>query len=79
MGQVEALLSLTSAVNGTLTFSSEIEKSVTFATAFPNTDYRVHITSDVFAPFRIINKTTTGFTISAGAEISGTVGYDVLV
>lgn len=79
MGQVEALLALTSAANGNLTFAAETEKAVLFTTPFPNTDYRVHVTSDVFAPFRITNKTLTGFTISAGAQISGVVGYDVLV
>ena len=77
--QVEALLSLTSAVNGTLTFTAETSQSVVFASAFPDTTYRVHVTSDIFAPFRISAKTTTGFTIEAGAIVSGSVGYDVLV
>ena len=77
--QVEALLSLTSAVNGQLTFAAETSKTVTFASPFPDTTYRVHVTSDIFAPFRITNKTTAGFTIEAGATVSGTVGYDVLV
>lgn len=79
MSQVEAILSLTSAVNGSLTFSSDTEKSVTFAQAFPNTNYRVQITSNVFAPFRIINKTVLGFTVQAGATVTATVGYDVFV
>lgn len=79
MSQVEALLALTSAINGTLTFAAETDKSVTFTTPLPDTSYRVQITSDVFAPFRISSKTTTGFTVSAGAQISGEVGYDVLV
>ena len=79
MTQVETLLALTSAVNGNLTFTNETEKSVTFASPFADTNYRVQVTSDVFAPFRITNKTTAGFTIQAGATISGTVGYDVLV
>lgn len=79
MGQVESILSLTSAVNGNLTFSSEAEKSVVFTTPFSNTNYRVQITADVFAPFRITNKTTLGFTIQAGATISGVVGYDVFI
>lgn len=77
--QVEALLSLTSAVNGNLTFTAETSQSVVFASPFPDTSYRVHVTSDIFAPFRITSKTTTGFTIEAGATVSGTVGYDVLV
>lgn len=79
MVQVEALLALTSAVNGNLTFSAETSKSVVFTDPFPDTSYRVQITSNVFAPFRISSKTTTGFTVEAGAVISGVVGYDVLV
>jgi len=79
MSQVEDILSLTSAVNGNLTFSAETEKTVTFAVAFSSTNYRVQVTSDVFAPFRITSKTTLGFTIQAGATISGIVGYDVFV
>lgn len=77
MGQVETILALTSAVNGTLTFTAETEKTVTFAEAFSDTTYRVQVTSDVFAPFRITNKTVLGFTVQAGSTITGTVGYDV--
>ena len=77
MGQVETILALTSAVNGTLTFTAETEKAVTFAEAFADTSYRVQVTSDVFAPFRITNKTVLGFTVQAGSTITGTVGYDV--
>lgn len=79
MAQVETILALTSAVNGTLAFSSETEKSVTFAEAFADTSYRVQITSDVFAPFRITNKTILGFTVQVGSTITGNVGYDVFI
>jgi len=79
MSQVETILALTSAVNGTLSFAAETEKSVTFAEAFSSTSYRVQITSDVFAPFRITNKTTLGFTVQAGSTITGSVGFDVFV
>lgn len=79
MSTVETLLALTSAVNGTLSFADETSKSVVFAEAFADTTYRVHITSDVFAIFRISAKTTAGFTISASSAITGDVGYDVLV
>ena len=34
---------------------------------------------DVFAPFRITNKTVLGFTVQAGATVTGTVGYDGFV
>lgn len=77
MTQVETILALTSAVNGTLSFAADTSKSVTFSEAFSNTNYRVQVTSDVFAPFRITNKTTLGFTIQAGSTITGSVGYDV--
>ena len=79
MSQVEAILATTSAVNGNLSFSAETSKSVTFSSSMSNTNYRVQITSDVFAPFRITNKTITGFTVQAGATITGTVGYDVFI
>lgn len=79
MGQVENILSLSSAVNGILTFTEEYEKHIIFATPFANDTYRVQVSSDVFAPFRIVNKTNAGFTIQAGATISGKVGYDVFV
>lgn len=77
MAQVETILALTSAVNGTLTFADDTEKSVVFPEAFADTGYRVQITSDVFAPFRITNKTVLGFTVQAGSSVTGSVGYDV--
>lgn len=77
MGTVETILSLTSSVNGNLTFTAATSQAVVFSEAFSNTNYRVQVTSDIFAPFRISAKTTTGFTIQAGATVTGTVGYDV--
>ena len=77
MNTVETILSLTSSVNGTLTFAAETSKSVTFSEAFADTTYRVQVTGDIFAPFRITDKTITGFTIQAGATVTGSVGYDV--
>lgn len=79
MGQVENLLSLTSTINGTVTFANETSKSVSFVTPLADTSYRVVISAGVFAPFRIVNKTTAGFVLEAGATISGSVGYDVLL
>lgn len=75
--QVEDIMASTSAINGTLTFSSETEKSVVFTTALSGTTYRVQLTTDSFVPLRISSKATTGFTVQAGATFSGTVGYDV--
>ena len=77
--QVEGILATTSAVNGTLVFSAVTEQAVVFGTAQAGTTYRVQLTSDVFVPLRITNKTTTGFTVQAGAVFTGNVGYDVFV
>lgn len=75
--QVENLMASTSSVNGTLTFTSSNEESVIFATAMADTSYRVVLSSDSYVPLRITSKTTTGFTVEAGATFTGTVGYDV--
>jgi len=79
MSQVESILALTSAVNGTLSFTDEAEKSVAFATPTADTSYRVQVTTDAFVALRIINKTTAGFTVQAAATFTGTVGYDVFI
>lgn len=79
MSQVESILTLTSAVNGTLSFTDEAEKAVVFATPMADTSYRVQTTSDAFVSLRIINKTVNGFTVQASATFTGTVGYDVFV
>jgi len=79
ISQVEDLMSATSAINGTLTFSAEGSKDVTFSTALSSTSYRVQLTADTFVPLRITNKTTTGFTVQAAAVFTGNVGYDVFV
>lgn len=79
MAQVENILGLTSALNGTIEFSADGEKSVLFATPLANDSYRVQITSDVFAPFRVSVKSRLGFTIEAGAVITGNVDFEVFV
>lgn len=79
MGQVENLLDLTSALNGTVTFTLDTSKSVVFPSPLANDSYRVQITSDIFAPFRVSAKSRGGFTIEAGATISGTIDYDVFI
>lgn len=79
ISQVENLMALTSAVNGTVTFASETEKDVTFASALPDATYRVVLSPAIFATLRVTSKTTAGFTIEAGATISGDVGYDVIL
>ena len=68
---------LSSAYSGTLVFSSEVEKTVTFSTPMSGTEYRVHLSPMVLAPLRVTNKTLTGFKVQAGAVVSGNVGYDV--
>lgn len=79
LAQVEGILAATSAVNGTLVFADETEKSFTFTTPQTGTTYRVQVTADEFVGLRITNKTTTGFTVQASAPFTGTVGFDVFV
>lgn len=79
MSEVESILALTSAINGTLSFVAETSKSVSFAAAMGNTNYRVQLSSTIFAPFRITSKTVLGFTVEAGATVTGSVGYDVFI
>lgn len=75
--QVENFVAQTSAVNGQLTFAGETSKTVTFATPFSGTGYRVVFSPVDFVLFRVTAKSTTGFTVQAGVTYSGTVGYDV--
>lgn len=77
--QVETLLTMTSAVNGTLTFVAESEQSVTFATAMADTNYRVYFNPSDFLVARVSAKSTTGFTCQLNITFTGTVGYDVIV
>lgn len=77
--QVENLLAVTSAVNGTLNFVNQTALSVVFATPFPNALYRVHVTTHDFVAARVTNQTTTGFDIEMGVTYTGLVGYDVFV
>jgi len=79
MSQVEDLLALTSAVNGTATFSAATEVSITFTTPMTDANYRVHLSPSDFIPVRVTSKITTGFTIQTGTTFTGTVGYDVFV
>ena len=79
ISQVEALMAATSAVNGTLTFTDSHEETFTFVEAMTDAHYRVVLSSDAFVPLRISAQTTTTFTVQAGADFSGTVGFDVFV
>lgn len=79
MTQVEDLLSLTSSVNGTMTFAAETEKSVTFSTPMSGSTYRVHLSPSDFIAARVTTKTTTGFTVQVNTTFTGTVGYDVFI
>lgn len=79
LGQVENILATTSAVNGVLVFTNATSASYSFSTAMANTSYRVMLSPDLFVPLRIINKTTAGFTVEAGATVSGSVGFDVFL
>lgn len=77
--QVEDFVAQTSTVNGTLTFAAQTSQSVTFATPFAGTGYRVHLALADFVPARVVSKTTTGFTVEVGVTYTGTIGYDVFV
>ena len=77
--EVESILALASAINGILTFTAETYKDVVFVTPLTNTNYRVQLSPSVFALLRITNKTIAGFTVQAGATITGQVGYDVFI
>lgn len=79
MSQVEDLLSLTSSVNGTMTFAGETEKSITFSTPMTSTTYRVHLSPSDFIAARVTTKLTTGFSIQTNITFTGTVGYDVFI
>lgn len=79
MAQVEAILAATSAISGNLVFSNETSKTFTFAAPLPNIAYRVQMSPSEFVPLRVSAKTTTSFTIQAGAAFTGTVGFDVFV
>ena len=77
--QMEDILGMTTTINGTLTFASETEKSVTFTTPLASTGYRVYMSPSDFISARVTNKLTTGFTIQLDCTFTGTVGYDVFV
>jgi len=77
--QVENFVAQTSAVNGSLSFAAQTTQSVTFATPFSGTGYRVHLSLADFVPARVVNKTTTGFSVEIGVLYTGVVGYDVFV
>ncbi len=79
IAQVENLVAQTSAVNGQLTFAAETSKTVTFATPFAGTGYRVVFSTTDFIPVRVTSKSTTGFQVQLGVAYTGVVGYDVFV
>jgi hypothetical protein len=76
---VESIMAASSAINGTLTFAAQNHRDVTFVEALAGTTYRVQLSSQIFVPLRITNKTTTGFTVQAGADVTGDIGYDVFM
>lgn len=67
----------TSLKNGNLSFSSEAQKSVVFAEALDDANYRVILSAMIFSPLKVTNKTPTGFTVQAGAVVTGRVGWDL--
>lgn len=79
IGQVETLMSLTSAVNGTATFVAVAFVDIVFATAMSTTSYRVTYSKEDFIQIRTANKTVNGFRIEVGSTYSGDIGWDVFV
>lgn len=77
--QLEDLVASTSDINGTVTFTAENSKAVAFATALSGTTYGVSLTLPDFISWRIVSKTTTGFTIELGANFTGDVRFDVFI
>lgn len=67
----------------TFTVADSGTKDVVFPTEVSTTSYRVLLTPDGFFVPRVINQTTTGFTIQLGHGLLGaetaTVGFDVFV
>lgn len=68
---------MASLYNGTLYFSNEFEKTVTFSSPLATADYTVILSSGVFAPLKVTNKTISGFKVQAGSIVSGKVGWDL--
>jgi hypothetical protein len=79
IGQLEDLVGQTSAINGQLTYAAETQKSVSFVTAFANTNYRVSFSVEDYIVPRVVNKTVNGFTVEVPITYTGVVGYDVFV
>ena len=78
MGELEDLMA-SSSVSGTLVFAEEASKQVVFETAMNADTYRVYVSVGDFVPFKITDKTVTGFTLQLGATYTGDIGYDVFV
>ena len=79
IGQVETIMSLTSAVNGTATFAAQTYVDIVFATAMSTTSYRVVYSKEDFIQVKTVNKTLNGFRIEVGSTYSGDIGWDVFV
>lgn len=77
--QAEDLVGLTSAINGSVTFTAEATQSVVFATPTTGTGYRVYLDIPEFLDYKIISKATTGFDIELSATFTGTLGFDVFI
>ena len=69
--------------DATFTVADAGQIAITFPSPVPTTAYRVILFPDGFYVPRVINKTTTGFTIELGHGLQGletaTVGFDVFV
>ena len=72
-------MSAYSYLNGSLSFSDEAEKQVSFTSPLADTDYTVILSSGVFTPLRVTDKTINGFKVQAGSTVTGKVGWDLFL
>lgn len=79
IADVESLLAISSAVNGTASFVSATSQAVVFGTALGSANYRVHLSVNDPITAWVTSKTTAGFTIQVSATYTGSVGWDVFV
>lgn len=64
--------------NGTLLFTEEAQKTVSFGSPVADTSYRVRVSSQQIPVMAWVSgKTVNGFVINLSASITGYVAFDV--
>ena len=54
-------------------------KDVVFSSALPSTSYEIFLFASLQTTFTISNKATTGFTVTVGTAIDGSVSYAAIM